>query len=65
MTDTTVSRKIELQRITQIAYEHLLYAQRHPEILAELAHRLSISPQQAIAVAIADQVCEEFALQGK
>lgn len=57
------SRKPELQRVTQIAYEHLLYAERFPERLTALAHRLSISPQQAVAAAIADQVCEEFALQ--
>lgn len=63
MTGEAGSRKTELQRITEIAYEHILYATRHPERLDELAARLSISPQQAVAVAIADQICEEFVLQ--
>lgn len=63
--DSRKAAEPHLKRITEIAYEHMLYAERHPERLAELAARLSISQQQAVAVAIADQVCEEFTLTPK
>lgn len=51
-----------LERATQIVLENLLYAQRHPELLAEIAKRLGITEDTALAVTIADQLCEEFEL---
>jgi hypothetical protein len=52
----------DLERVTRIAHEHLLHARRYPSFLKEIAERLKITEDAALAVAIADQVCEEFIL---
>ena len=52
----------ELERVTKIAHEHLLHARRYPDFLKEIAERLEITEDAALAYAIADQVCEEFLL---
>lgn len=51
-----------MRRVTQIVHQHLLYDQRHPENLPIIAERLGVTPLCALAVAVADQVCEEFVL---
>lgn len=50
------------ERITQIVMDHVFYAERNPEKLKETAVRLGTSTQAALALAIADQINEEFSL---
>ena len=50
------------ERVMRIVHEHILYARRHPDRLLDIATRMTISPDSALALAIADQVCEEFSL---
>ena len=52
----------ELARVMRIAQDPIVYAGRHPTKLREIGRRLSISPEAALALAIADHVCEEFRL---
>jgi hypothetical protein len=49
-----------MQRVTRIALDHILYSNRYPDRLKEIGMRLGITPESALAYAIADQVCEEF-----
>lgn len=46
--------------VTRIALDHILFASRNPDKLAEIASRLGCSADAALAYAIADHVCEEF-----
>jgi len=50
------------ERIARIAQDHLWYAKRYPERIREIADRLVITVESALAIAIADQICEEFSL---
>ncbi|SIO37389.1 hypothetical protein SAMN05444166_4188 [Singulisphaera sp. GP187] len=51
-----------IERVTRIAHDHILYANGHPSDLQIIADRLGISPESALAYAIAEQVTEEFFL---
>lgn len=62
MPTKTPSLSPEMERVMRIAHEHILYAMRKPENLDIIAKRLLITPESALALAIADQVCEEFML---
>jgi hypothetical protein len=49
-------------RVLRIAHDHIWYSIHHGDRLAEVAHRMGISPESALALAISDQVCVEFRL---
>ena len=51
-----------LERVLRIAHDHILFAQRNPAHLANIAERLRISPDAALAFAIADEITEGFSL---
>jgi hypothetical protein len=46
----------------RISQDHIIYADRHPAKIKEAAKRLGITSEAALALAIADEVCEEFRL---
>jgi len=50
------------ERIARIAQDHMWYAKRYPERIKEIGDRLKITIESALAIAIADQICEEFSL---
>lgn len=62
--DTAAShtRSPQFERLTQIVMDHLFFAERYPDKMAEISKRLNCSTQAAIAIAISDQICEEFSL---
>lgn len=55
-------RSENFKRLTEIVMDHVFYAKNHPERLQEIAVRMSISPEAALAVVIADQIEDEFTL---
>lgn len=50
------------ERLTNIVMDHLFFAERYPEKIEEIAKRLKVSRVAALAVAITDQITEEFAV---
>jgi hypothetical protein len=52
----------EMKRVCEIALDHIWFAERHRDHVAKSASLLGVSPQTALALAIADQVAEEFTL---
>lgn len=66
MTNTERERQSlspEHARLIGIVSEHLWYARRYPERLAEVALRMGISDIAALAAVIADEVVETFTLK--
>lgn len=53
------------ERLTQIVMDHLFFAEHHPDKLDEIAARLECSSYAALAIAISDQICEEFTLDAR
>ena len=51
-----------LERCMRIAHDHILYAKGHPGVLKGVAAQLKISMEAALALAIAEQITEEFSL---
>lgn len=51
------------ERIAQITYEHVAFANSHPEYVRKVADNLNLNVDAAVALAVADQVCEEFRLE--
>jgi len=50
------------QRVMKIAQDHIWFSRSRPEQLEDIAKRLHVSPEAALAFAIADQITEEFTL---
>jgi hypothetical protein len=50
------------ERIMRIAQDHIHYAKRFPDRLTEIGKRMKISSETALALAITDEICEEFSL---
>lgn len=51
-----------LERIVSIARDHIRYARRRPDRLSQVARQLSVSKEMALALAISDQILEEYML---
>jgi hypothetical protein len=64
MSNSTESRtrSPQFERLTQIVMDHLFFAERYPDKLDEISTHLNCSQQAALAVAISDQITEEFSL---
>lgn len=52
----------EMEPVFRIILEHLQHARRYPKQIQDIASRLRISEDAALAVAISDHICEEFNL---
>lgn len=50
-------------RLTELVIDHLSHAQEFPDRMAELARRLNVGPHIALAIAIADNIIEEFEIK--
>jgi hypothetical protein len=51
-----------MERIVSIARDHIHYARRHPHRLSQVAQQLGVSTDSALALAISDQILEEYTL---
>lgn len=49
-------------RVMMIALDHIMEGKRAPLQLAMIGKRLGVPPSSVLALAIAEQVCEEFKL---
>lgn len=62
MHDMDKLNKGHVQKVMQIAHEHILFMRRYPDKIKSVAKQLGITHDAALALAIADQICEEFTL---
>ena len=53
---------LHFERVTNIVMDHLFHAERHPERLEAVAAQLGCSTKVALAIAIADNITEEYNL---
>jgi hypothetical protein len=51
-----------MERIVRIALDHIVYSRRHPDRLSQVAHQLGVSTETTLAIAISDQILEEYYL---
>jgi len=55
-------RNQAFQRLVKIAYDHISCRRRYPSKLADVARRMDMNEDAALAAVIADQIIEEFDL---
>jgi hypothetical protein len=59
---TPLAGRPHLERVMRIAQDHIYFARSNPSTIAEIAERLDISEDAALAYAIAEQITDEFTL---